>query len=96
VTHSAVSSHLWSIVDTVDRLESKIKPLEDAITRISVQTPECGIFIKQLRVPRTHGVLDHSSVVVVVDVSFISRFRLRPLKGTRQERPGMYLSRYLV
>ena len=30
--------------------------------------------------------------VVVVGVSFISRFRLRPLMGTRQERPGMYLS----
>ena len=32
----------------------------------------------------------------VVEVSFISRFRLRPLMGTRQERPGMYLSNYLV
>ena len=29
--------------------------------------------------------------VVVVGVSFISRFRLQPLMGTRQERPGMYL-----
>ena len=36
------------------------------------------------------------AVVVVVEVSFISRFRLRPLMGTRQERPGMYLSNYLV
>jgi hypothetical protein len=26
------------------------------------------------------------------EVSFISRFRLRPLMSTRQERPGMYLS----
>ena len=30
-------------------------------------------------------------VVVVVEVSFISHFRLQPLMGTRQERPGMYL-----
>ena len=30
---------------------------------------------------------------VVVGVSFISRFRLRPLMGTRQERPGMYFLR---
>ena len=32
------------------------------------------------------------SSIVVVGVSFISCFRLRPLMGTRQERPGMYLS----
>ena len=31
-------------------------------------------------------------VVVAVGVSFISRFRLRPLMDTCQERPGMYLS----
>ena len=36
------------------------------------------------------------TVVVVVEVLFISRFRLRPLMGTRQERPGIYLSNYLV
>jgi len=28
-------------------------------------------------------------VVVVVELLFISRFRLRPLMGTRQERPGI-------
>ena len=37
-------------------------------------------------------VVENCLVVVVVGVSFISRFRLRPLMGTRQERPGMYLS----
>ena len=33
---------------------------------------------------------------VVVEVLFISRFRLQPLMGTCQERPDMYLSNYLV
>ena len=32
------------------------------------------------------------SSAVVVGVSFVSRFRLRPLMGTCQEQPGMYLS----
>jgi hypothetical protein len=34
-----------------------------------------------------------STFTVVVGVSFIRRFRLRPLMGTRQERPGV--SKYL-
>ena len=55
---------LYSFVDAVDGLESKIKLLEDVIIRISVQTTECGIFIKQYV---SHGftgrLLDSSSVL---------------------------------
>ena len=40
------------------------------------------------------GITERGSVVV--EVLFISPFRLRPLMGTRQERPDMYLSNYLV
>jgi hypothetical protein len=40
--------------------------------------------------------LSQTAFVVVVGVSFISRFRLWPLMGMRQERPGLYLRWYLV
>jgi len=56
---------LYSFVDAVDGLENKIKLLEDVIIRISVQTTECGIFIKQYV---SHGftgrLLNRSSVVL--------------------------------
>ena len=60
---------LYSFVDAVDGLENKIKLLEDIIIRISVQTTECGIFIKQYV---SHGfagrLLDRSSVVLLRSV----------------------------
>jgi hypothetical protein len=43
----ACMADLYSFVDAVDGLENKIKLLEDIIIRISVQTTECGIFVRQ-------------------------------------------------
>ena len=60
---------LYSFVDAVDGLENKIKSLEEIIIRISIQTTECGIFIRQYV---SHGftgrLLDHSSVVLLCTV----------------------------
>ena len=62
----ACMADLYSFVDAVDGLENKIKLLEDVIIRISVQTTECGIFIKQYV---SHGfagkLLGRSSVVLL-------------------------------
>ena len=43
----ACMADLYSFVDAVDGLENKIKSLEEVIIRISVQTTECGIFVRQ-------------------------------------------------
>jgi hypothetical protein len=65
----ACLADLYSFVDAVDGLENKIKLLEDVIIRISVQTTECGIFIRQCV---SHGfagrMLDRSSVVLLCSV----------------------------
>jgi hypothetical protein len=38
---------LYSFVDAVDGLENKIQLLADVVIQISVQTTECGIFIRK-------------------------------------------------
>jgi hypothetical protein len=43
----ACMADLYSFVDAVNGLENKIKSLEEVIIRISVQTTECGIFVRQ-------------------------------------------------
>ncbi|KAF8332322.1 uncharacterized protein EI90DRAFT_3289050, partial [Cantharellus anzutake] len=48
---------LYSFVDAVDELKNKIQLLEASIIRISVQTTECGIFIKQPT--RSPNILKH-------------------------------------
>ena len=40
-------TNLYSFVDAVEELEDRLKRLEDIIIRISIQTTECAIFIKQ-------------------------------------------------
>jgi len=61
---------LYSFVDAVDELENKIKSLEDVIIRISVQTTECGIFIKQYASQRFLGrLVDRLSAVLLRSMS---------------------------
>ena len=66
---AASMADLYSFVDAVDGLEDKIKSLENVIIRISVQTTECGIFIRQYA---SHGftgrLQDRSSVVLLYTV----------------------------
>ena len=66
---AASMADLYSFVDVVDGLENKIKSLENVIIRISVQTTECGIFIKQyVSYGFTGRLQDHSSVVLLYAV----------------------------
>ena len=39
--------NLYSFVDAVEGPENRIKSSEDILIRISIQTTECGIFLKQ-------------------------------------------------
>jgi len=43
----ASMDNLYSFVDVVEGLENRIKSSENILIRISIQTTECGIFIKQ-------------------------------------------------
>ena len=43
----ASMDNLYSFVDAVEGLENRIKSSEDILIRISIQTTECGVFIKQ-------------------------------------------------
>ena len=80
---------LYSFADAVDGLANKIKLLESIIVRVSVQTTECGIFIKQYV---SHGfagrLVRHSSVCVAVysvDPSvFLGRLTRQAISNTSQ------------
>ena len=49
--------NLYSFVDAVEGPEDRIKSSEDILIRISIQTTECGIFIKQYAFDASTGKL---------------------------------------
>ncbi|KAF7326778.1 WD40 repeat-like protein [Mycena venus] len=59
-------AEVYSFTSQVDFLEAKIKPLEDAILKIAIQTVECSFFIREYT---GHGFLGKLGRTTFTDVS---------------------------